>query len=386
VPLAATPKAINHGANVARKFLIIIAVIIGLILLAGIGWSMFSDRLMRAALVPGVAFVGQKPVASNAYADRKMWIARPDIAGNPALWKPAGFTDGPKGEAAIFFIHPTSYIQPLPKSWNASLDDATTNGRAKLFVQGQASALNNAGDIWAPRYRQANFGAFLTSQPEAQKALDAAYADVEQAWAQFLAEAGPDRPIIVAGHSQGSVHLLRLLRERVAGQAVAKRIVAAYVIGWPVSVTADLPKLGLPSCATADQSNCILSWQSFAEPADTTQISAVYDATTGFTGQSRRGTKMLCTNPLTGIPDTGAGAPDNEGTIIPNADLTDGTLETHQIPARCDARGFLLIGLPPEKIGAYVLPGNNYHVFDYSLFWANIRIDADRRLKAFSAK
>jgi len=30
-----------------------------------------------------------------------------------------------------------------------------------------------------------------------------------------------------------------------------------------------------------------------------------------------------------------------------------------------------------------VLPGNNYHVYDYSLFWANVRADANRRLKAF---
>ena len=31
-----------------------------------------------------------------------------------------------------------------------------------------------------------------------------------------------------------------------------------------------------------------------------------------------------------------------------------------------------------------MLPGNNYHVFDYSLFWANIRADAARRLRAFA--
>jgi hypothetical protein len=30
-----------------------------------------------------------------------------------------------------------------------------------------------------------------------------------------------------------------------------------------------------------------------------------------------------------------------------------------------------------------VLPGNNYHVFDYSLFWANVRADAERRMAAF---
>ena len=37
-------------------------------------------------------------------------------------------------------------------------------------------------------------------------------------------------------------------------------------------------------------------------------------------------------------------------------------------------------------MGQYVLPGNNYHVFDYSLFWANIRADAARRLAAFRAR
>jgi hypothetical protein len=34
---------------------------------------------------------------------------------------------------------------------------------------------------------------------------------------------------------------------------------------------------------------------------------------------------------------------------------------------------------------AYVLPGNNYHVFDYALFWSNIRADAAARLANFTA-
>ena len=35
------------------------------------------------------------------------------------------------------------------------------------------------------------------------------------------------------------------------------------------------------------------------------------------------------------------------------------------------------------RLGSYVLPGNNYHVYDYALFWGSIRADAERRLKAF---
>jgi hypothetical protein len=30
-----------------------------------------------------------------------------------------------------------------------------------------------------------------------------------------------------------------------------------------------------------------------------------------------------------------------------------------------------------------VLPGNNYHVYDYALFWGAIRRDAERRLAAW---
>ena len=110
-------------------------------------------------------------------------------------------------------------------------------------------------------------GAFLLKSEDAQKALDLAYGDVAAAFDQFVKEAG-DRPIILAGHSQGALHLERLLREKIAGKPIAKRIVAAYVVGWPISTTADLPALGLPACTAPDQTGCILSWMSFGEPAN----------------------------------------------------------------------------------------------------------------------
>lgn len=366
----------------ARKFLYVFAGLIVLVIAAGIVYSLFGVQLLRQALVPGTAFEAQPGVAAGAYARRGMWIARPDLPGNPALWTPAGVAPAQTPPAAVFFIHPTSYLDRA--RWNAPLDDKQANERAELFLRGQASAFNGVGGIWAPRYRQATFGAFLTDKADAEKALDLAYRDVAAAFDRFVIEAG-DRPIILAGHSQGALHLTRLLRERVAGTPLAGRIVAAYVVGWPVSRTADLPALGLPECAAADQPGCILSWQSFAEPADPALVVDAFDAGAGPTGLPRRGSAMVCTNPLTGTPDTAAPAAANLGTLFPSQDLGTAVLTPGRVPARCDGRGLLLIGEPPD-VGPYVLPGNNYHVFDYSLFWANIRADAARRLKAFEAR
>ncbi|MDO7841238.1 DUF3089 domain-containing protein [Sphingomonas immobilis] len=363
----------------ARKFLYVFAFLIVIAAGVGIAFNFFGTQIMRMAMVPGGSVEALSPPPD--YADAKMWLARPDIARNPARWTPPGYKQGAKPEAAVFFVHPTSYL--VRARWNAPLDDMDANTKAAIFLKGQASAFNDSGEIWAPRYRQAAFGAFLTTQANAQKALDFAYRDVLAAFEEFLKQAG-DRPIILAGHSQGALHLTRLLHERIAGTPLSKRIVAAYIVGWPVSRSTDLPLMGLPECAHADQAGCILSWQSFAEPADPSLIFDTFDGTKGFTGASRKGTPMICTNPITGTPGTTAPASANLGTLYPSRDLTAADIKPGRVGAACVGRGLLMIGAPPS-LGGFVLPGNNYHVYDYSLFWANVRADIARRLKAFQS-
>ena len=366
----------------ARKFLYAFAVLIMLAVAGLFAFRLFGPQIMRMAFVPTSAFEALPPLPGNAWGDPKMWIARPDKPGNPALWTPAGLHPATAPRAAVFFIHPTSYLARA--RWNAPLDDVEANARADMFLRGQASAFNEIGAIWAPRYRQAAFGSFMTDKPEAAKAIDLAYRDVAASFDQFLAQAG-DRPIILAGHSQGAMHLLRLLHDRIAGTPLAKRIVAAYVIGWPISRTADLPALGLPECREAQQSGCILSWQSYAEPAEPEALYDRFDASTGFTGASRRGSAMVCTNPLTGTADANAPPGLNRGTLLPTKDLANASLIVGRVGARCAGRGIVLIGEPID-LGGFVLPGNNYHVFDYGLFWGSVRLDAMRRLAAFGVQ
>jgi hypothetical protein len=299
---------------------------------------------------------------------------------DPARWRPNGAGADQPGKAAIFFIHPTTYLST--DRWNAPLQvGGDTAFRTNLFVQSQASAFNGAGEIWAPRYRQAAYGAFLLDSKDAQAALDFAYRDVSAAFDQFLKEAG-ERPIILAGHSQGALHLERLLREKVAGKPIAKRIVAAYVVGWPISTTADLSALGLPACVGPDQAGCILSWMTFGDPPNPDFIFSEWAKSKGYNGGERRREDTLCVNPITGTQNGAAAAEDNPGTLIPTADMRSATLVAGAVGAHCDKGLLILDGLPPQ-LGSFVLPGNNYHVYDYALFWGAVRRDAERRLAAW---
>jgi len=363
----------------ARKFLYFIAFLTVLVIGGAFLLNIWSKEFTELAFVPGEKFVEQAPLDNNAYEDPAMWFSRPGIGTNdPARWQPAT-----RGEArtlpspadttpafATFFVHPTSFLDR--SQWNAPLDDAESQRIARIYIRGMASAFNKSDEIWAPRYRQATFGAFLSDGEDAQKALEAAYADVKQAYAFFLATVDKDTPIVLAGHSQGSLHLMRLLREEVSGTDAAERVAAIYVIGWPISVDHDLPMLGFPACATANQSGCIMSWSSFAEPADPSQVLESYGESDGFDGTKRGGSQILCTNPLSGAIGGEAAAEANIGTLVPEDNFSSGELVPGSVPARCDERGLLLIGDPPA-MGNYVLPGNNYHVYDIPLFWKNLQ-------------
>lgn len=377
----------------ARKFLYFIAFCIVLAIGGAIALALFPNQLTRLALVPSSAFAPVTPMAANAYEDPALWYSRPGIGtSDPARWQPAyaGEDNPPPVVAkpparafAVFFVHPTSYVNRA--SWNAPLDnggDPEAERIARIYVRGMASPFNAASEIWAPRYRQATMGAFLTDAPEGKQAIDAAYADVREAFRYFLSSLAPGTPIVLAGHSQGGLHLKRLIAEEIKGTPTAGQLVAAYVIGWPVSTLHDLPVMGLPACTAADQTGCVISWSSFAEPADPSLVLDAYGASPALDGQAPGADPMLCTNPLTGTMGGGAPASANLGTLVPEDSMQNGTLRPGLVPARCDARGLLLIGPPPE-MGSYVLPGNNYHVYDLPLFWANTKADVIRRAEAW---
>lgn len=358
----------------ARRFLWAIAIIVGFVLVIAIVWRLAGERMIRVAMTPGIAFAESVQAPAPNYALVSSWLSRPEIADDPALWVPQGFAAAPKPAAAVFFVSPTAFLQR--GRWNAPLDDPETNERLAKFARMQASAFNGVAEVWIPRTRQATFGTFLKDSPDADKALALAYADTERAFDAFLAAHSGDIPIVLAGHSQGARHILHLAKARRA--ALGNRLVAVYAVGWPVALPADTDAIGLPPCRSAEEAGCILSWQSWAADGDLAEAATAYAAARNLSGQPIGGAAMLCNNPLTGensaaTPAANAGA------------LFDMALLPRKVGARCAPSGLLVIDPAPSDIGPYVLPGGNYHVYDYSLFWANIRADVEARLSTFGA-
>jgi len=342
----------------------------------------FGDRALTRMATPQGHFQAPPKDSGPDYSRDASWIAKPGLTDDPSGWVPEGVVASRVEEpAATFYVHPTTYLER--DRWNAPLDAGGEAGsRARLFVESQASAFNSVSEIWAPRYRQAAYGAFLLTNADAAKALGLAYGDVRAAFDAFLAAQPAHKPIILAAHSQGSLHLLRLLAER--KDALKGRIVAAYVAGWPVAVGTDLPATGLAACTEPTETSCVLSWQSFAEPANPSLVTSGWVGTKGLTGAKREREDMLCVNPLTGTRDGVADPSANKGSLLPDGQLAKASLGPGMVGARC-RDGFLLIDGMVPNLGPYVLPGNNYHVYDYALFWGSIRADAEKRLAAWRA-
>ena len=339
------------------------------------GWTRFEPFLMA----PRVPFAALPPLPREAYAAPGMWLSRPGLADDPARFLPPGVAAGRPGPAYAFVVHPTTYM--ARHHWNAPLDHADSRMRAALALESMASVFGE-GAVYAPRYRQAARGTFLIEHRAAPQALALAEADVRSAFARFLAEIPPRAPIVLAGHSQGAAIVLRLLRDAAHDPAIAPRIVAAYLAGWPVSAAHDLPLTGLPPCTRPDQPRCAMAWTSYAEPADPHEfrlLAARYPALDGTVDRA----PPVCTNPLTGGAQTAAPGTANPGSLIAAEEFTDPELVRGKVGARCDrASGLLMISDAPH-LGDEILSGRSYSTYDFPLFWASLRADAARRTTAW---
>lgn len=371
----------------ARKFLLVMAVLIGLVILGAVVLTVFEEELMQAYLVPSDPFSQEAIPPAPDYTSAQAWAAGASSAATPADLRPDGVTYKAPRDVAIFYLHPTSYW--AKDNWNGPVDDAAAIKRLnEFFLGGQASAFAPYGTLYAPYYRQAAIGAFLAQDENMMKAVQVAYGDASRAFENFLERIGPDKSFILVGHSQGALHLLTMLHTHIQPRGLQGRMVAAYLIGWPISAEADLPAT-IPACTAPDQTSCVITWQTFGPDGDSSQMEALFAASPSFTGQSKAGEPMLCVNPLSFTTQSEAvGAAQNLGAVaMPGASGTLKTPEAGLVGARCGGNGILYLDRRPEgAFDQYVLPGDNFHMQDVQLFYRNIQANLETRLNAYEGQ
>ena len=96
-------------------------------------------------------------------------------------------------------------------------------------VQYNLSAFSENCRCYAPYYRQGTllaYGAWNT------QAFEVAFEDCWDAFVQYIDNYNENRPFFLAGHSQGSEHLVRLInRIHERRPELKKRLLCAYLFG-----------------------------------------------------------------------------------------------------------------------------------------------------------
>lgn len=385
------PRSAAASSSPRRRRLWRVAISAAAVLAGGVVAAFFAlggPGLVGSLRGPATPFdPHQRPPAPD-YARQDAWLAYP---GRDGLERSSPNGAPPVDEATapadVFFIHPTTFRGN--QVWNAPYDAGRRDASYEAPVLiGQASVFAGCCRIYAPHYRQASLAA-LDKSPEA---VALAYDDVARAFRHYLAHDNHGRPFIIASHSQGTLHAVRLLQEAVLGTPLQSRLVAAYLIGQ--YVPSNFAELGLPACTTPRQTGCVLSYNVSQQGRSGARM-LVDDKTYWWRGRLKSDNQApaLCINPLTWTADGAADRHANPGSLpFPTAPFGTRPRSLALVPGLTGAvcrRQLLDVDIPWSAPAGFrdklTFMFGSYHLNDYGIFYAALRRNAQVRTAAWGA-
>ena len=297
------------------------------------------------------------------YAFAENWSALPfreDVA--DVLPKGETWISDSLKKVDVFYVHPTIYQKGT--LWNADLSMKKINRRVDRYpVRLQSSVFNKTCRVYAPRYRQAVVSVFYHSSENGKKALNLAYSDVKRAFEYYMKHHNNGRPFIIAGHSQGTHHTRRLLREIIDTTELRNQLVAAYVIGFTVN---EEMYENLKICSEPDQTGCFVTWMSYRE---------------GFAPEGTWHETTESVNPLTWkLSEEQEVRIDYEGTVVFNPKR----IRKRRMAVRIADIGGQVLWV--ETKAPWFRMMKNLHIADYGLFYMDIRENVKQRVEAYLQK
>ena len=341
------------------------------------------------------------PPAAPDYSKPSAWAAWPGTNG-PAERVPRGEAFIPENErpADVFYVHPTIWMSA--SSWNGPVDDAKLNRKVDAFViTSQAAAFNKAGRIFAPRYRQCTVVATRMTERH-RPVIELAYQDVKAAFRHFLEHGTDGRPLILASHSQGSFHMLRLLAEEVVGTPLMQRLVAVYAPGcWTPKRLFEpgQPLSDLPVCNGPTDTGCFIAWETFAEGGEPLKLglNVPYWCGNAYEACTPGELDAVVVNPVSWRPDSQTPAEAHKGLVtsgyrnvfqavrmggLPGSTPLPPPTRRH-IAVRTAKNAVYVSKVTDPELKSPPLKGKSLHMVDYNLFFNDIRENAYERAAGF---
>jgi sphingomyelin phosphodiesterase acid-like 3 len=307
---------------------------------------------------------GQNPASSTPqatdYSQAAHWLSLPAPEVQPV---------------DVFYFYPTAWTSTDTNPQICAIDEPSMLAQAPPAFARQATAFETVGNIYAPYYRQNN----LSPVDRLNVIAGIPTLDAVAAFDYYIKHYNNGRSFILAGHSQGSNVLNNLLAGYMKDHPeVLKNMIAAYVIGFPVTATYLAQNPHLKFADGPDDTGVIISYNTEAPdvPPGTNPVLS------GMVG--------LVINPITWTRDeTLATTAEGLGSFLPNP----ATQNYSQVPQYADAKidktnGVLICSTANVE---ELSPGNQmlamgiYHNFDYPFYYYNIRANAQNRVNKYLA-
>ncbi|MBT3417213.1 MAG: DUF3089 domain-containing protein [Flavobacteriales bacterium] len=296
---------------------------------------------------------------SPNYSEIKYWVEHPEkeihYTSLPKNYTDSLYNSNP--EIDVFFVHPTLYFKG--NRWNADIHNKKLNKEiGNSAIKNQASVFLGIANIYAPHYRQMHIQSYYDLKNGLQ-AFEVAYSDVESAFLYYWNNNNNGNKFIIAGHSQGTNHAERLLKDIIMKKDSMKNsLIISYLPGMPIIPFHE----DLPPCSSPNQLDCYLSWRTLAEG----HFPSGWDSSDS----------ISCINPISWKTDTIVSENENHLGIL---------FQNHKIHYPNSVSVYNnngVVWIKPIKIPfARFYRMDNYHIADYNLFWINIRHNLRYRLK-----
>lgn len=184
-------------------------------------FALFAVGILLSAMI--LSGCGLTAVPESVYSDEKMW-----------------YDDGRQTDpslADVFYLLPSCVYDWEDSTGtvhhNASLEDSLQMVRMNRAFPVAVDIFGDSANFFSPYYRQITLNSWQMDEDTRNVYLNIALDDVRDAFSYYLEHLNGGRPFVLAGFSQGARCALQLLQEM--RPDVVERMVAAYIIGYPVS-------------------------------------------------------------------------------------------------------------------------------------------------------